>query len=448
MPSRITTWPAWPEFAAPKASDDDFGAAKRAIIAEYGAEKLTKSWIDVCEALQPVTDEIAALGNTIIPVVPASRLLSTGFTPDEAAQIRKTGCLVIRGVIATDEADALYRDLRRYIAENKADVRGWPADNPSILNLYNSPVQNAIRTNPRHLAVQRALNAMWHDDSAESTADPLIYLDGVRDRPPQQPFLGLGPHIDAGSLCRWADPTYRKAYSAIFAGHVPSYDAWDLTLRQHADQALFTGPAHSTVFRSFQGWTALTRAAPNEGTLLLYPQLKLTLAYMLLRPFFRPPGDAAHVMDPRKWSLDDGAWFPGTSKPDSQRLSRASHPHLRLEECLVHVPVMQPGDTVWWHSDVRIRIRPRRGASTDQQMCHAVDPEHQGASNAAVTYIAACPSTRINKAYVKDQLRATLAGRPPPDFAAVGELDETAFKGYVGHEGMSLEAKRALGYGL
>jgi hypothetical protein len=75
---------------------------------------------------------------------------------------------------------------------------------------------------------------------------------------------------------------------------------------------------------------------------------------MLLRPFFRPPmEEGADVMDPETWTLDDKTgWFPGTFKTQSQRLSRVSHPHLKLEECLVHMPKVNPGDTVWWHCDV------------------------------------------------------------------------------------------------
>lgn len=223
-----------------------------------------------------------------------------------------------------------------------------------MLMMYDSPVQNSIRTHPNQLKLQRILNELWHDTSGTTSSDPLIYLDGIRDRPPRQSFLGLGPHIDAGSLCRWGDPAYRRVYSHIFSGNHNAFDPWDLGLRQDAKQDLFPGQAHSTVLRTFQGWTALTRTAPREGTLLVVPNLKTTLAYMLLRPFFKPPGDLVEAKDASKWILDESGSFPGTTKPDSQRLSRSSHPHLRLEECLVHIPPMEPGDTVWWHTDVSI----------------------------------------------------------------------------------------------
>lgn len=351
-------WPPWPEFqgiaaGTKDANDPDFIAAKKAIIDEYGADNLKKSWIATCKELEVVTSDIMSRGNSIIPDVQVNSVLAIGFSEAELSSLRQTGCLIVRGVIPSEEAKQLYKDLTEYVANNRPSIQGWPAETPSILKLYNSPTQNDIRTHPNHLKLQKVLNELWHDGSSETSSEPLIYLDAVRDRPPHQPFLGLGPHIDAGSLCRWAEPQYRKVYAQIFSGNPEAHDAWDLGVRKNADQNLFQGGAHSTVLRSFQGWTALTRTAPNEGTLLLVPNLRTTLAYMLLRPFFKPPHEEDDIMDASKWSLDDSGAFPGTMKPDSQRLSRSSHPHLRLEECLIHVPQLSAGDTVWWHTDVR-----------------------------------------------------------------------------------------------
>ena len=159
--------------------------------------------------------------------------------------------------------------------------------------------------------------------------------------------------MDAGSLCRWVDPAYIKIYEQVFSGYPENHDSWNLGLPKDAIQDIFKGPAHSSITRSFQGWTALTQTAPREGTLLVYPNLEASMAYMMLRPFFKPPAHSDGVMDASKWTLDESGFFPGTEKPESQRLSRSSHPHLRLEECLLHVPPMKAGDTVWWHADVR-----------------------------------------------------------------------------------------------
>lgn len=77
-----------------------------------------------------------------------------------------------------------------------------------------------------------------------------------------------------------------------------------------------------------------------------------------------------------------------------------------------------------------------------------MDPEHNGEENASVAYVAACPSTVANQAYIKRQLQSTMDGKPPPDYAGGLEMDETKFNGYTGHQGLSDEARAALGYNL
>ncbi|CBX98681.1 hypothetical protein IAQ61_007700 [Plenodomus lingam] len=441
MPATTREWPAWPEFTAQDAEstkDPDFLSIKKSLIAEYGAETLRQSWIKVCRELQVVTNEILEKGNEIIPIFDTAEVISKGFTSSQKAEIQRIGAFICRATIPETETDTLYQDMTKYVADNKASIQAWPKESPSMLILYNSPTQIKIRSNPNHLMLQRKLNELWHGyNAAEHTSpEPLAYLDGLRDRAPGQPFLGLGPHIDAGSFCRWADPAYRKVYDNIFRGRPEAHDAFDIGLRKDADQELYKAMAHSTVLRTFQGWTALTPTAPREGTIMIYPNLKYVIAYMLLRPFFQPPKDKhADVMDPETWTLDEETgWFPGTFKTQSQRLSRVSHPHLRLEECLVHMPKVRPGDTVWWHCDV----------------CHAVDTEHLGKVNASVAFIGACPTTPINKDYIRRQLAATLEGRAPPDYAIDGEtdLDERKLKGYVGFDGLSNDARRAFGFEL
>jgi hypothetical protein len=81
-------------------------------------------------------------------------------------------------------------------------------------------------------------------------------------------------------------------------------------------------------------------------------------------------------------------------------------------------------------------------------MCHAVDAEHNGRENASVVYIAACPSTPINRAYIKEQLNVALGGLPPPDYADTSDLNEATLEGYTGYKGLGEEAKQALGFYL
>lgn len=61
-----------------------------------------------------------------------------------------------------------------------------------------------------------------------------------------------------------------------------------------------------------------------------------------------------------------------------------------------------------------------------------MDTDHIGSNHASVAFIAACPTTPVNKAYVKRQLEATLSGKTSPDYSEDDDLDETKLKGYVG----------------
>ncbi|KAK7418774.1 hypothetical protein QQX98_003792 [Neonectria punicea] len=437
MPGKLLSWPAWQEFETPSkdVSPDTFTSSSKAkaeIIAQYGEEALRKSWLRVCKDLEVVTDRLSALGSKAVPVLDMKEIQDGDLSDARRSELKSSGCCIVRGVIESAEATSLFQDLKDFVAENKDSISGWPEGTPSMLRLYNSPTQVAVRTHPNQILLQQTLNSLFHDESKETNPDPLSYTDAARIRPPGQAFLGLGPHIDAGSLCRWADPQYRKVYDNILSGNPELHDAYDLDVRKDADQFLFEANAHSVVFRAFQGWTALTPASASCGTLMLYPEVSTVIAYVLLRPFFAPPANRVDIMDANKWTFDsDSSWFPGTIKDQSQRLSLSSHPHLRLEECLVHIPSMNPGDTVWWHTD----------------MCHAVDPEHNGDQDASVVYVAACPTTPKNKEYIKQQLRAALDGKGPPDCPGL-TVDETKFKGYKGFSDVSEEGKAVLGFPL
>lgn len=138
-------------------------------------------------------------------------------------------------------------------------------------------------------------------------------------------------------------------------------------------------------------------------------------------------------MDASKWRFDpENSWFPGTFREDSQLLSPSSHPHLRLRECMVSIPKMTEGDTIWWHAD----------------MCHAVEVEHNGDHDASVMYIAASPRTEENKRYIKTQVEDFLNDKTPVDFGR--EKGEQTFKLYTGEKGIlsGEQGRRAFGFDL
>src|SRR5215467_11144934 len=137
------------------------------------------------------------------------------------------------------------------------------------------------------------------------------------------------------------------------------------------------------MFRTFQGWTALTRQGKGDGTLQLIP-IANGMVYMLLR------------------ALQDDV--PETdlcgAKP-GRALSVQPEWHAPLLEALTSIPVMEPGDAVFWHPDV----------------VHAVEDEHKGEGYSNVMYIGATVGCDKNTAYLARQAPAFLAGRTPPDFA-------------------------------
>jgi len=95
------------------------------------------------------------------------------------------------------------------------------------------------------------------------------YADRIRRRPPGSASLGLSPHVDGGSVERWLDDNFRKVYRSVFSGDWRKYSAFDAAFRPQVQEV--DSPAVCSMFRTFQGWTALTRQGPGDGTLQLIP---------------------------------------------------------------------------------------------------------------------------------------------------------------------------------
>ena len=69
---------------------------------------------------------------------------------------------------------------------------------------------------------------------------------------------------------------------------------------------------------------------------------------------------------------------------------------------LISIPILNPGDTIWWHPDV----------------VHAVEDKHLGRNFSNVVYVGASPYCKKNLDYAKKQTQKFLEGKSPPDFAA------------------------------
>ncbi|KAL3481914.1 hypothetical protein BJX99DRAFT_269416 [Aspergillus californicus] len=418
--------------------EEQFAQLKTDLVQEYGKENLRKGWLEVTAALAREAEIISSKGSTIIPVVEVGQL---DQLPQETIdEIKHRGAVVVRNVLSRESAQELQAELDQYLRDNEDEIAARPQENPWLYESFFSPVQHKARTNTNSLKAQRFLNSLWTGYSPdEALPEPLVYADSLRHRRPGGFSSTVQPHIDAGSLDRWADENYRRFYDPVFTGSPLEYDPFNVQKRIAANQAKFPGRSQSTVFRSFQGWTALSSSGAEFGrsSLAIFPNLKLAQAYVLLRPFFKPPsggGDGTNASDPAAWVFDDSGAFPGAAKGRSQWVVDGTHPHLQLEKTLTMTPHINPGDAVFWHSDV----------------IHAVDPANNTEQTATVLYIPAVPLTRNNVTYLKKQRDALLAnGQIPPDFnTRSGKSEEARYKGWIdaaGAIGGSPEGRRAYG---
>jgi hypothetical protein len=139
-----------------------------------------------------------------------------------------------------------------------------------------------------------------------------------------------------------------------------------------------------SAFRTFQGWTALSDMAHDQGVLHTVP-IPGAMAYLMLRPLL------ADVPEDDMCGVTVNQVFPA-----SQRW------HSLLLQGLSGIPDVRAGDSVWWHCD----------------MIHSVAPvkNQQGWGN--VMYIPAAPWCPRNEQYAASVRDTFLTGSSPGDFPA------------------------------
>ncbi|WP_277184004.1 DUF1479 domain-containing protein [Caballeronia sp. BR00000012568055] len=364
-------------------------------------------------------------GEDVIPEIQFADIAAGRVSDAQIALVKSSGACVIRQVFPRDQVQGWDEEIARYVERNHLDKRlenraedkyfgQLASSKPQIYGVYWSRPQVMARQSEPLTAARVFLNKLWRNESEGRVHfDPEnvpVYADRLRRRPPGSASLGLSAHCDGGSVERWIEGNFRKVYRHVFSGNWREYDAFDAAFRPDVEE--IASPAVCSMFRTFQGWTALTPQGPGDGTLQLVP-IANSMVYILLRALQDDIAD------------DDlcGA-MPGRA------LSIKPEYHAPLFEALSSIPKMQAGDTVFWHSDV----------------IHAVEDEHKGAGYSNVMYIASAPACAKNDAYLKRQLPSFLKGESPPDFPA--DHFEVDFQGRATADDLTAMGKSQLGFAL
>ncbi|KAG8863766.1 hypothetical protein FRB96_007603 [Tulasnella sp. 330] len=412
-------------------------------------EAIVASWKALLEELEVRTKTIEEIGSNYIPQVDFASL--SKLSQAEIDKIKSAGSVVIRNIVDDEEAVGYQEALKEYVKANP-QVHGFPEvtlaakfrGDKQFFEMYWSSSQLRARSHPNVLAAGVFLNNLYHAEEND-IIDPnhnLIYADRFRIRHPSKgSWNNHPPHIDGASTERWEDPEMRKAFQDILNGNWKNHDPFGMAGRLNGISNMFGRPNQTSMFRSWQGWLAMSNTGPGEGTLRVFPSVQLSNAYIMLRPFFRPvdkslKGDA--YLDASNWVFDvSSPDIPGIQIMPSGhftgvRPTDEEHPHLRLDSAIVSIPRVQPGDMVFWHvgrpqtplirESGQLMIRP----DVLLDVVHSVEQYHHGPEDSSAMYIPAVPLTPKNVRYLARHRDQFLKRLPPPDFPQT-ELGESQF---------------------
>ena len=381
------------------------------------SKELLRSHFDVKKAFEEaksnINKEVEIIlekQNKEIPVIPEidyQSILNGDISKVEILNLKKRGAVIIRNVFDRNQANEWNDEIGEYILGNDYFTKSKSREGmdkyfsqlksgvPQIFGIYWSRPQMLARQSESMANTKKFLNSLWdisssHGDVFDPNRD-YMYADRIRRREPGDETLGLSPHIDGGSFERWTDTAFQKVYQSVFNGNLDSYDPWKADFRTETKE--YKSPAVCSMFRTFQGWTALTAQGPSDGTLSLIP-IANSMIYLLLRAL-----------------QDDIAPDNLCDATPGRPLLISKNYHKDLLEGLVSIQDVNPGDTVWWHPD----------------LTHSVADKHTGKDFSNVMFIGSSPQCKKNLDYAKRQTENFLLGKSPPDFAA--EDYEVDFEG-------------------
>jgi hypothetical protein len=418
--------PALPHWEEPPAdlpaAISEIKSALRARIAASG-RSVEEVFAVVEQRVRAAVEDIAAArerGETIWPVIDYADIAAGSVSAEDLAKLRRRGCVVVRGHFDREQALGWDAGIVDYVESNRFfenyrgpgdDFFGSVGSKPEIYPIYWSPAQMQARQSDRMATVQAFLNSQWkHESDGVRWFDPnrdSLYPDRIRRRPEGADSGGLGAHLDPGTLDLWMTEAYQQAFRHLFDGTVEQYDPWDAAHRTAGPQ--YPGSTMCSVFRTFQGWTALSDMDHDQGVLHTVP-IPEAMAYLMLRPLLPdvPDDDMCGVTVNRVFPAND-TWHP------------------LLLQALAGIPDVKAGDSVWWHCD----------------MIHSVAPvtDQKGWGN--VMYIPAAPWCPRNERYAAAVREAFSTGSSPSDFPA--EHYERTWPNRFHAEDLNETGRRGLG---
>lgn len=392
-----------------------FSKLKRSIIKPEDVDAVKASWKRLLVALEQMAEEIKSEGENYIPSVTWQAIKeNNGNVPDDIAEkVKNRGTLIVRDVVDRNTCEEWRHSMEDFITKHP-EIGGYP-----------KPVQNwfcfwaagevKARSHQNVIDLMKSMGKLFYTDDENLPIDrdsSVVYPDAFRIRAPgEQTSLDL--HLDAGSIERWEDDTYRELFAPILEGRWEEFEPWKLDERAFAKTDLYshltTRPTATSAFRALQGWLSLSDVKSGEGTLRVLPNIKLVNAYSILRPFFWRDDGEIDLETPK---------FPGAIVGSGQFFCvDDSHPHLKQLETVYSIPYANIGDYVFWHCDV----------------AHEVDKMHNGDKNSSVFFNAYCPLCPYNIDNMISTREAFKQAIPPRDFIKDKNISTTYENSFEDH---------------
>ncbi|KAF7550281.1 hypothetical protein G7Z17_g5838 [Cylindrodendrum hubeiense] len=377
--------------------DQRFADLKKSLIKPENKQKVIESYNRLLKTLKLEVDHIEKFGSALVPEIDFAHVRENGgkLPPAFADLVRERGCVILRGVVSEEQATAWESSLKTYVKRHP-NVGGHPKHLPVAWNVFWTKAQMEMRSHPAVLEAMKSVSRLWHAADPQTPIDfdsQVVYPDRIRIRYPSDDSsqFPLAPHLDSGAIERWEDKVNRENYRAIFDGNWQDWDGWAADFRVNSATDLYHSGTSCSAWRSLQGWLSLSHTNTDEGTLRLLPSLKLSMAYIMLRPFF-------HTGE-----FDDSLpTFPGAAPGCTQFFPTVEHhPDLSLDKSIIGIPPVRPGDYVFWHCD----------------LVHGIDKLHRGKVDSSVSYNACNPLTPYNIESLLETRTAYEAGDVPVDFA-------------------------------